>query len=93
MINEKGKSKAATMKKVLYAPDLHGNFISIKKVLKNNFKVLFESDKCKLYYNNEHITTATLVNDLFILNSEKVLAVTSNKKCIHYWHRIQHFSF
>lgn len=53
--------------KGLGAPSLRANFISINKLVEKNFTITFKNNKCNLYYQNFHVTTATLQNNLFIL--------------------------
>lgn len=88
LVNEKGISRTARLTNVLYSPDLTGNFISIKKLQDKGFKIIFENNKCAVYFKNKQITTANLINDFYYVNHEKLSAITTTKKCIHVWHRI-----
>lgn len=88
MINETEKTTIATLTNVLYAPDLHGNFISIKCLAKKGIKAVFVDDKCELFLNNKQIAVAYLINDLYILNQRKLFSINQPKKCVHDWHRI-----
>lgn len=86
LTNEKGEITSGMLADVLYVPDLKENFISIKKLNKNNIQVNFVNEKAELIKKNKIIATGSLKDDLF-----KLYAVTqsSNRKlCIHELHRI-----
>lgn len=62
LVNDEGKSRTITLTNVLFAPDLHG---------------IFDAKKCEIYYKNQQITSAHLIDDLYYIHHEKLFSITS----------------
>uniref|UniRef100_A0A336MT82 CSON006917 protein n=1 Tax=Culicoides sonorensis TaxID=179676 RepID=A0A336MT82_CULSO len=82
------------IKDVLHVPNLKGNLISVHKLVKNGFDVLFRGSECLLIKDNDMITIATFENGLYKVNTnnveEKLMTVQQENKnyCVHEWHKI-----
>lgn len=72
MVTETGKTTNAILTKVHYAPELNGNYISIKYLTQKGIKAVFYDNKCELIMKNEIIAVGYLKNGLYILKREKV---------------------
>lgn len=89
LVNENGEHINAKLTDVLYAPNIHGNLISVKKLMSNGFAVKFDKGMCEIMQNNKQVAVADDVNGLFRLRQQnEINACTTNGHCIHHWHRI-----
>lgn len=76
------------MSNVLYAPDLQGTFISIKRLCKDGYEVHFSDKTGEILKNGKQIAIAPLSNDLYTVNFEKIYSLSNSRQCVHDWHRI-----
>lgn len=90
LVNEHGGITNARFLNVLYAPDLNGSYLSIKKLSEKGYVVNFLNEKAKISFLDKQIAVATISNNLFQLNNQEdsVNTLIANKKCIHFWHRV-----
>lgn len=90
VINENGKTITVTARDVLFAPQLEGNLLSVKKLLDGNLTVNFTGDGCEIRKGDLQIAIADETSGLYVLRQpNKAYAVTSAHKsnCIHSLHR------
>lgn len=89
LIDENGNKRRAMATEVLYAPDLVGSVVSVKKLAKMGFRVEFDNTKCEIKYKGEQIAIGDVIGELYVLRrSDTVCAVLEhNDKCIHSLHR------
>lgn len=77
---------------VLYVPELDENLISVYKLSKNGFTILFQDDNCFLIKGDDKILVAEYFDGLYRVKvecKEQVKSVVEKKsRCIHEWHRI-----
>lgn len=101
-----GKREEIEIKRVHYVPNICANLLSVSQIVKRNNTVLFTKNGCKiLNANNKVIATASLIDDLFKLdtvpNAKVFCADTNNsnicektKENLLLWHRrFGHASF
>lgn len=92
LVNESGKISDAKLSDVLYAPKIHGNLISVKKLMNNGFSVFFDKGECTINRNGEQVAIADDINGLFTLRKPNVINACSNEKqkqvCLHDLHRM-----
>lgn len=84
-----GEKSNVRVKKVLHVPDLSANLLSISQMVKNDKKVIFDQNGCRIYdLNGELTATASLHNDIYKLDvvrrQESSFAVRESKAI---WHR------
>lgn len=83
------------MRDVLYVPSFGSNLLSVKKLAKEGYKLIFEDDDCHIMKNGELLATAKLSPELYeVKTAERVCAVSGTIKarhcsddCQHVWHR------
>lgn len=92
MVNEDGEQAKATLTDVLYAPKIHGNLISVKKLMDKGYAVTFDDGKCAITKKEKQVAVADQINGLFKLRRRNVINACKTKEhskhCIHYWHRV-----
>lgn len=85
------ESKTVTVKNVEYVPNLCANLLSVRQMTRDGKKVIFKGDTCRIFdINNKLVTSATVHNDLYRINSEAHLKddkVFIAKKEFDLWHR------
>lgn len=86
--NEKGELTKVKLTQVLYAPNLHGSYLSITKLLGYGYRVNFFNKKGEIVYKGRQVAIAPLSFNLFGLRNEKISSINENVQCIHYWHRV-----
>lgn len=101
-VNENGDVSAATLSNVLYAPNIPSNLISVKKLMSDGYKLIFDNDKCEIELNGEQVAVADEINGLFTLRQQHVINACTNEKqkekqstiekhkqcCLHELHRL-----
>lgn len=80
------------VRNVLYIPEVAANLLSVSQLTKNGCRVEFTCNGCNIYNcNNDLIATATLVNNMYKLNTVTgtACAVFTNesKADLYTWHR------
>lgn len=93
MVNKDGDSSTASLRDVLYAQNIRGNMISVHKLMKNGFAVIFDKGMCEIKQGSKQIAVADEANGLFILRrpNESINVCSDNdhkKGCLHHWHRM-----
>lgn len=68
--NELGEPQKAVMKKVLFVPDLDSCLISVQKLTKRGYKVIFEKHICFIFRNDKIIATGNRYKNLYKLNCQ-----------------------
>lgn len=87
--NEAGEATNVRMTKVLYAPDLEGNFISIWKLCQNGFTVIFHGTVGEIWHKEKQIAVVPISKNMYNVNLDKVCSLSKKQEyCIHQWHRI-----
>ena len=63
-----GGSRRCTLKDVLYVPNLAFNLLSVSKLTKNNYSIVFRDNKCNILNKNEELmAVAYCVGQLYYL--------------------------
>lgn len=92
LVNENGQTSTAKLGDVLYAPNIQGNLISVKKLMNNGFKVIFDKGVCEIKRNEKQMAVADDINGLFTLREPNVVNACTDKAekehCLHEWHRL-----
>lgn len=92
LISNNGNTSTAKLQDVLYAPNIHGNMISVHKLLNNGYSVNFGNGVCEILRDGKQIAVADDVNGLYRLRrTHKVNNCLENehkKECLHFWHRV-----
>ncbi|CAF0996316.1 unnamed protein product [Brachionus calyciflorus] len=99
-IKSKNDLKSITIENVLYVPELSVNLISIGKLSRKGFKIIFEREKCNIVSNDETIIEAKSwsqnknLYELSLLFQESERALISIKSDdLKLWHfRLGHLS-
>lgn len=74
--NQQGKIKVTD---VLYLPQLKGNLISVRKLTRNRFNVIFKDESCKIMKGSQVLIDPKLQNGLYELNTpERALMATED---------------
>lgn len=68
--NEFGEPQKAIMKKVLFVPDLDSCLLSVPKLTKRGYKVIFEKHTCFILRNDKIIATGNRYKNLYKLNCQ-----------------------
>ena len=75
------------IKDVLYVPSLDGGLLSVPRITRGGYKVVFEGKTCSICQKNSAIAQADLEGTLIILkctsNAESVLMVKSGEDRVH----------
>lgn len=89
-INSDGVTSYATVTDVLYALQINGNLLLVKKLIDKGFTVNFLSNFCEIKRGNKQIGIAKANGNLYKLcQSDKVYDIKEYKSnCIHYCHRV-----
>lgn len=91
VMNDSGQAITVRARDVLFAPQLDGNLLSVRKLLDADFTVNFDGHTCKINKGDQQIALADEASGLYVLRqSNKVCVVTNGHKpdCIHNLHRI-----
>lgn len=91
LVSNNGTTSSAKLQDVLYAPNIHGNMISVHKLLNNGYTVNFGNGICGILRGGKEIAVADNVNGLYRLRqTHKVNSCleSEQKDCLHYWHRV-----
>jgi len=78
------------VKDVLYVPDVATNLLSVSEMTRRGNKVVFDSDGCKIFNDqNRIIATTTIVGNMYRLNrpENRHVAFTKAQKDSNLWHR------
>ena len=92
-LDKDGTQVEVTLKDVLYVPSFDNNVISVRKITKNGFKVLFSYDDCKIISEGRIVAVAAACgNNLYRLATTEAtclstLEVQHKEDCQHQWHR------
>lgn len=91
-VNSDGIESSAIATDVLYAPEINGNLLSVKKLIDKGLSVNFSGSLCEIKKNEKQIAIADANGNLFKLRQpNKVYGMKEhefNTNCIHYWHRV-----
>lgn len=84
--------KEIVIKNVLYVPRLSSNLISMKKLARDSYKLVLESEECNIFKAGELKAVVEPYGDLYELKTaEKALVAVEmgqcSESCIHVWHR------
>lgn len=87
-----GETKEIVIKNVLYMPRLSSNLISMKKLARDGYKLVLESEECNIFKCGELKAVVEPYGDLYELKTaEKVFIAASggqsSESCMHVWHR------
>lgn len=92
LVSENGDLSSTKLNDVLYTPNIQGNMISVNKLMKSGFVVVFDKGICEIKHNNKQVAVADNIDGLFRLRqSDTVNACSENKHkkgCLHHWHRM-----
>lgn len=89
MVNDCGSVHSAAIQDVLYAPDIAGNMISVLKLCRRGYEVLFKGEQCTISKDKLTVAIADVEDNLYQLREQqRVYAVQNHEKCIHYWHKL-----
>lgn len=87
-----GKSMNVNINNVLYVPELDENLISVFKLTKGGFTVLFQNDECFLIKGKDEVLVSKYIDGLYrvkVENKEQAKSVIETRSnCVHKWHRI-----
>ena len=92
-LDKDGTQVEVTLKDVLYVPSFDNNVISVRKINKNGFKVLFSYDDCKIISEGRIVAVAAACgNNLYKLATTEAaclstLEVQHKEDYQHQWHR------
>ncbi|KMQ89570.1 retrovirus-related gag-pol polyprotein [Lasius niger] len=67
IVNDCGDTSIATLTDVLYAPQIAGNIMSVSKLCRKGYTVIFEDNLCKIKQGNTVIAVADVVENLYKL--------------------------
>lgn len=76
-----------TLPNIAFVPKLSINLISVRMLIANGAKVIFEKNKCILIENSKSITIGTMKNSQFYLNNANINQEQASL-CLHDWHKI-----
>ncbi|KHJ41275.1 zinc knuckle [Trichuris suis] len=88
-----GNIEDITLRDVLYVPELGGGLMSVSKITKNGYRVIFENEGCRVKQRSDGavVVTARLEGNLFLINSvrtvESVHSAVDTKASLEQWHR------
>lgn len=91
LMNSKGENFDVQVEDVLYIPAFHGNLLSVNKILKKNFKVIFKGETASFQASDgKEVGIAELSSGLLeVRQSQKaMLADCKSMDCQHYWHKV-----
>src|ERR1700712_3318975 len=89
-MDERDNSRCATANEVLYAPDMVGYLLSVRRLVETGLTIEFNKNLCEIRTAGKQIGVADLVGNLYRLRQSHTAhsAIESHKKnCIHDWHR------
>ncbi|XP_048003328.1 uncharacterized protein LOC125239728 [Leguminivora glycinivorella] len=66
---EQRDGNVKTISDVYYVPNLAANLLSVSAMAKKGYKIVFDSDGCEILDNGVIAATATLKNDVYILDT------------------------
>lgn len=74
---------------VLLVPDLGSSLISVSKIVRNGFEVIFKEDLCKITKNGTEVLTAMKMNGLYTVSPSRMFAgkTESKEEDLMLWHR------
>lgn len=88
LMNERGKWTTCLLTDVLFAPDLTGNFISIRKLNMRDIQVNFLNERADIIKAGTILGSAMIKNDLFKIEQLCAINEVNRKACIHEFHRL-----
>lgn len=91
VINSGNEKFKITIENVLYIPSFQGNLLSVNRILKKKFQVVFRDNSASIQTKEgKEIAVAEQFSGLFLLRQhQKVMsAVCKSSNCQHYWHKI-----
>lgn len=68
--NDSGDVSIATITDVLYAPDIDGNMLSVKKLLSKGFTVIFDQKLSEIRHGGKQVAVMDEVDDLFKVRNQ-----------------------
>ncbi|KFD64371.1 hypothetical protein M514_23395 [Trichuris suis] len=70
-----GNIEDITLRDVLYVPELGGGLMSVSKITKNGYRVIFENEGCRVKQRSDGavVATARLEGNLFLINSVRTV--------------------
>lgn len=88
-VDEEGHVHHSETDEVLFAPELVGNMISVKRLTEKGFRVEFDDRICEIKYKGKQIGVADMKDNLYVLRqADRVcVAFQHNENCIHQLHR------
>ncbi|KAL0860331.1 hypothetical protein ABMA27_009736 [Loxostege sticticalis] len=97
VVGENGKIATIKVENVLYVPELATNLLSVSQIIKKGCNVQFDKEGSKIFNkDNQLITSAKLINNMYRLNTHSVPAYISAVKDddSFVWHqRMAHLNF
>lgn len=94
LTNKSGKITNVKMENVLYVPELKGNFISVGKLTKNGFTVIFTENIFEIKHGEKEVAYGARSGDLYKfktpnqVNACEVIEHSDGSGCVHEWHRV-----
>lgn len=91
VVNSNGAKSRFRLNNVLFVPTLSTNYISVRKLNAEGFKVTFtEKMTCEMNFNGNQIAVEHLSGGLYMLKLPKLAYSLQGHpdNCIHYWHRV-----
>lgn len=91
LINKFGKITNVKMENVLYAPDLKGNFISVGKLTKGGFTVIFNRNTFEIKHGSKEVAYGEISGNLYKFktpNRINAIESSNDNRCIHEWHSV-----
>lgn len=89
---DNGEVMNLTINNVLFVPELDENLISVSKLTKGGFSILFQDNECFLMKGCDKVLIAEYSDGLYkvkVKRKEQVKSVVENKShCVHEWHKI-----
>lgn len=82
MLHPNGKIYRRQVKGALYAPELRGNLLSVRKSNANYFKVLFKENVCVLMRNATGVAIADSFSNLYKLRPEEILYTVKHQNIV-----------
>ncbi|KYN05513.1 Copia protein [Cyphomyrmex costatus] len=90
--NENNDTIKVRIDDVLYAPQVGGSLLSVRKLTEKGFKINFVGDKCEIRSGDgmKQYAVADLHGSLYRLRQLQSIntAQTKQRKCAHEWHKI-----
>lgn len=85
-----GRIQTIKLQNVLYIPEFDGSLLSVRRILSQGHRVVFEGNNCTVYQDKRIIANAISDGNLFKLEAvktEESVRMTTTMVCLHQWHR------